>query len=250
MGKKWMDRYLLTVIGILRSPLAVSFIAITIVVGMMQEGGDSFTDRLYAYQAGVEYFFIEPIELKALMTWMLPHLLLSVLIGRHLEDALVMARFALPRYGSAYRWWVEEVLSIWGVIALYYFTTYTAVVVASFAIQPGPFADVVPVSLTIIGQSVMIMTVLMTIQIAVHTFTRNAAAGAGVFFIILLISIFFPVREYARFAIGNWMMYRRSARVSELDGYAYPMVMKASASCLALTFGLTWIAYRGRKNHW
>ncbi|MEF9974409.1 MAG: hypothetical protein RR296_10585 [Clostridia bacterium] len=232
------------------TPMFMLCVMISVGVGVAFSSSYPLVGGLYRYQAGVPYMFVENVDLKRVIEWMIPHLLVSLIVGRQTEESLGTARYELPRYQSPMQWWLRVNLAAYGLIVLFYLLIFGSLWGVSVMGGRAYSAEDWSIWLSMIAQIMLTMAALMTGQMVVHLYTQRSIYAAGAFFLVILLSVFLPSQDSARYAMGSWMMYCRSQVISGECGYAPQTVLLGNLGILCLEYGCVYILFRFKRNLW
>lgn len=243
--------------NMIRFPMFPIAILLSIFVGVIQSPDRGWIGRLYAFQSGQPYMFQEPVNLERLMTWIFPHVFLSIQIGKYTESDLQFARFMLPRYASAFQWWFRQCVATWILVVVYYIVINAGVCLFSiirdgatvFWISPIQNIHALTLFWLITVMQVIVMCTLTSMQLSFQTLSKSSAVGVASFLLCMLISVFFPVKG-AGYLPGSWMMIVRSNLVNEYDGYLLWVACALSVLLIGIIIIITYVGYRKRKNYW
>ncbi len=214
-----------------------SIVAVTLFAFTLPSRG-CMLDRLFELLKGPIYQFMNDGGLPKFMAWMMPHTLVSVIIGRETEVLLNCIQFRLPRYRYRSSFWLSHSLKTIFITIVYYLLCSSVVGVAVLTgnVMPGVSLQMGRLIHTDNDNTVLLMSLLffraclpMCIILHVQSFCqvafRSAFAGGVAFVLFVAVSAFIPESVFSKYMIGNWLILSRSIHMHANTGINDTMIL-------------------------
>lgn len=208
------------------SIVAVGLLAITL------PSRGCLLDRLFELMKGPSYHFMSDGGLPKFMVWMMPHTLLSVIIGKETEVLLNCLQFRLPRYMNRSSFWISHSFKTIIVCISYYFFMFIAIV--GIALLTGNFMpgvssqtgsmvhiDIDNTHLLIMLLSIRVclpMCIILQVQSFCQIVSRDAFFGGVAFVLLVAVPAFVPEGFLSKLIWGNWLILSRSIYMKPENG--------------------------------
>lgn len=209
-------------------------------------------DRLFEMLKGPIYQFMRDGSLTQFMSWMMPHTLLSVIIGKETEVLLNCLQFRLPRYRARSSFWFSHSLKT-AVVCVAYYSLLSALAVGFAALaghtMPGASGQMGgPVLIDnnntylllilLLIRVCLPMCAILQIQSFFHIAFRSAFWGGISFVLFIAVPAFLPEGSFSGLFIGNWLIWSRSAYAASEYGISMTAVLLGTFVSLLLVQGL------------
>lgn len=190
-------------------------------------------DGAFGLLAGFRRFSLEDVSMNKIITWLMPHLLLSVYIGECGERDMRMQRLSMPRYASLRSYWRFQAFKLLIVSFVYYALVILGAALTSYALGNhmwkiseaalawyNLYSGSLPASwiimLEILLRTSLVMSTVGLVQLALAWFTGEQRWGIAGFAALMLVSLFVMDGRLQRLLPCDMSMYMRGNTV--LDG--------------------------------
>ena len=200
-----------------------SILSVTLLTFLLPTHG-CLLDRLFELYKGPPFYFMNDGGLMRFMAWMMPHTMVSVIIGKETELLIECQRLRLPRYRHRISFWLSHSIKTVIICTIYYSLQFILIIALTMLTgnnRPGVssqsghlmHASIDNTCLLIILLFIRVcppMFVILQTQSLFHIAFRSAYVGGIAFILLVAAPAFFPENSFSKYIVGNWMILSRS----------------------------------------